>query len=555
MERLESGTKMRIKETTLQNGDTLAFGDFNVFIGGNGVSKTTLLVELFSQSTGLTRPKLLWINNPSYETTDINADMALLKGSLARKYDTSGTFYFSQATKNIAGDVDLTDNLKFSGSEASQIESQQSQVLNEVRYRRPFIAFSSCDARLGLSNEVGKTSHDQPAQDAINVLYRDKRLFKKIGNTIHERIQSYFVMLDHTGTNLQLGISDEEPPAFDTNAENIQDEYEKVQRWKDAEFTQISDAGHGIRSMIRLLTSVLDPVNQVIMIDEPEIHLYPAQKKWLGKQLVTLAREQHKQVFLVTHDPMILQGILDANITTNIFRLERERSTGGVVKTCELDRVADANAMRNQDQYLQGLFYQRCVAVEGASDRSFYQNMIDNFEEINDKDLGFISAGGKGNMKHIAGIASKVGLKIAFIFDFDVILFDQSLIDDIFVLMGGTAGVLTSVKTLFEADSGVQMATTDNEKNKRVKELCGFSGKTGMTGTWAQTNMAIFTTAIESLASKGIFIVPEGTLESWASEVEPKVRFAEIAPEVVKTTPALNSKFETFAKKVITFLQ
>jgi ABC-type nitrate/sulfonate/bicarbonate transport system ATPase subunit len=47
-----------------------------------------------------------------------------------------------------------------------------------------------------------------------------------------------------------------------------------------------------------------DPVSQILLIDEPEMHIYPTQKRWLGQQLVRLAQSQRKQVFMVTHDPI-----------------------------------------------------------------------------------------------------------------------------------------------------------------------------------------------------------------------------------------------------------
>src|SRR5205823_4441638 len=114
-----------------------------------------------------------------------------------------------------------------------------------------------------------------------------------------------------------------------------------------------------------------------------------------------------------------------------IFRVDRLETGEGTIRTCELDKIADVGATRNQDQYLQGLFYQRCIVVEGASDRSFYQNMIEEHFNVQDKDMGFVAAGGKNSAKHMANIAAKVGLKVAFVFDLDAI-FDPALLADIY---------------------------------------------------------------------------------------------------------------------------
>jgi predicted ATP-dependent endonuclease of OLD family len=313
-----------------------------------------------------------------------------------------------------------------------------------------------------------------------------------------------------------LGLSTENPPVFNSSATNFQDEFEKIQRWKDDKFIVLGEAGHGIRSMIRLLTSVLEPVNEVIMIDEPEMHLYPSQKRWLGKQLVNLAKNRKKQIFLVTHDPMVLQGVLDANTKTNIFRVERNESNKGVVKACELDRLTDANAMRNQDQYLQGLFYQRCIAVEGASDRSFYQNMIEDYVETHDKDLGFVACGGKGSTKHMANIVSKVGLNTAFIYDFDALLFETTLIKEVFSLLNGDGDPLAALTDLLDQNERIKNTHDVKERNKLIKEITGYSDKGGISGSWADINKEVIGGAIDNMAKVGIFIVPNGTIDTHA---------------------------------------
>lgn len=545
---------MKIDSAKLKSGEILNFGDFNVFIGGNGVGKTTMLVELFHKISDLPRGKYFWIDQVKHISANLSADMTLLKSSLSRKYDGATAFYYSNATKKVDGNVDNSDALRFSSGEFGQINSLTDEaILNEARYRRPFVSFSSCDSRLTLGNEVNLNSLDTPPQDPLNVLYRNKQLLQDIDRNIYEIFKYHLVLLWHFATKLNIGISKEQAPIFDNNASDLQDEFEGVESWKTEKFIPITEAGHGIRSMIKLLTSLLEPVNQIILVDEPEMHLYPSQKRWLGKQLVSLARLQNKQVFLVTHDPMVLQGILDANTTTRIFRVDRDDLDVGIIKSCELDRIADASALRNQEQYLQGLFYQRCVIVEGASDRSFYQNMFDRYAEIQDKDLGVVVAGGKGNSKHIAHIVSKVGLKAVFIYDLDVLLEETMLIKDVYSMLGGSNQKVSELEDLFSFNPVV---TDKGERWKKIKEITGYTSKAGISEEWKnlKQNREILEGAISALSEKGIFFVPSGTLESWAPDVEPKVRFAEMAPEVVMGDDVLKRNFDEFSKRVLNFL-
>ena len=474
---------------------------------------------------------------------------------MSRKWEGETLLYFSHAVKDINGHVDLSNKLGFTRDEKKGIKDHHDPgVFNNLKYRRPFIVLSSADARLGLPDNVEISALHSPPTDPINVLSRNGSLLKQIDQTIQDRFGFHFILLDHTRVQLHLGISNGPPPKFDHAGSDLQDEYEKVEQWKELNFTPLSESGHGIRSMIRLLTSMFEPVNKVVMIDEPEIHLYPSQKRWLGRQLVELAKKQGKQVFLVTHDPMVLQGILDASTTTKIYRIERERENEGKLKSCELKQGDDITALKNQDQYLQGLFYQRCIVVEGASDRSFYQNMTDGYPDVADKDLGFVACGGKGGTKHMAMLASKVGLKCAFIYDLDVILFNRDLVKDIFDLLGGKGNPLFELENLFEGVPSIRDAKDEKERNKGIKELTGYGDRIGVTSQWSKENQQTFDNATEILQSVGVFLVPTGTLESWAPEVEPKIRFAELAPDVIHNAPELKEKLDSFLKKVLSYL-
>src|SRR5438128_9656215 len=115
---------MKIKSVKINNDEQLDFGDFNVFIGGNGVGKTTFLMELYSKATETQRLKYYWITDiPQYETVDLRKDMTLLKGSLTRRTDQNGRFFYSQSAKDINGNVEVTDPLRFSLADVDQIDT------------------------------------------------------------------------------------------------------------------------------------------------------------------------------------------------------------------------------------------------------------------------------------------------------------------------------------------------------------------------------------------------------------------------------------------------
>ena len=186
---------MRIQSVTLTDGNSLEFGDFNVFIGGNAVGKTTLVLELYSRAVDSSRNRWFWTNGNtiSFSTTELSSDLRLLLNSMARQYEGANLFYFSQAAKNLDGNTDLDAKFRFSSQEYAQLRTQiegseevQPDIFTaNLKYRRPFISFASCEARLNLKSNVGITALSQPPQDALNVLYRNGELFNEIENKVH----------------------------------------------------------------------------------------------------------------------------------------------------------------------------------------------------------------------------------------------------------------------------------------------------------------------------------------------------------------------------------
>lgn len=346
---------MRIKSSELLDGKTIEFDDINVFIGGNNVGKTTILLEIFSKIIADGNRRYRWLSDLTYDTNNYKTDLQHLYDSLTRRIEQNKTTYYSHSTRNMRGQIDSSNDLAFTGEEHQQIMNKGEAIfLNEVKYRRPFFSFVSCEDRLGIPESSDKVAYYQPASDPINVLHRSGDLYTDIDKIIHDRFNSRLVILDHTGRDLRLGYSHKPPPKFDHSADNKQHEFEKIQRWSEDNFTPIIEAGHGMRSMIKILASILDPVNQVVIIDEPELHLYPSHKYWLGQEVTKLALKKKKQVFLVTHDPLILRGILDGSNRTNVFLVERDDADStGQVRSCSLEKT---KVSKNQDQYLQILF-------------------------------------------------------------------------------------------------------------------------------------------------------------------------------------------------------
>jgi ABC-type branched-subunit amino acid transport system ATPase component len=90
---------------------------------------------------------------------------------------------------------------------------------------------------------------------------------------------------------------------------------------KDAQ--QLSQQGDGYRSFAGIALAVLAFPNRLLMIDEPEAFLHPAQTRSLGRWIAGKAKDRAAQVILASHSADFLLGVISADADATVIRLNR----------------------------------------------------------------------------------------------------------------------------------------------------------------------------------------------------------------------------------------
>ncbi len=348
---------MRFTSARLLDGTSLEFRAFNVLIGANSTGKSTFILELFLRASGLPWHRWHWIaeHGVKVDRTTMAGDLARLLASTSSFIDRGEQFFIPTSTKNLNGDFDQDQKLQINIREYDSIRERLQQekspdftdLLTDYKYDRPFISFMNCESRLSLQGVAQLQDFGRPPAEALNLLFRNGDLRKQIDEAMKSQFGYHLTCLNHHGTSLVFGLSKGSGPVFDWQKPDLSREFERIEQWKMAYLTEIHECGHGVRSILKLLLSFYDPLNDVLLIDEPELHIYPAQKRWLGRQLAQLAAERKKQVFLVTHDPVILQGILDSQGNTRVCRFEIDQSGSRAIKsTLGLRRIRTLTSKR-----------------------------------------------------------------------------------------------------------------------------------------------------------------------------------------------------------------
>ena len=138
--------------------------------------------------------------------------------------------------------------------------------------------------------------------------------------------------------------------------------------------------------------------NELILIDEPEVHLHPSGIRDLAKELLKIGAENH--VFLATHSPFMIDR--DHKERHFIVKKNKEATTK-LKRISDDDNIMDDEVLRQAfgiDVYRDLLIPHR-ILVEGASDKVLLQKALNC---LGHKDIGITN----GTGSNIITLASRI---------------------------------------------------------------------------------------------------------------------------------------------------
>ena len=175
--------------------------------------------------------------------------------------------------------------------------------------------------------------------------------------------------------------------------------------------------GSGIREALRLILDYEFVHPNVLLVEEPEVHLHPALEIAMMEYLRKIS--SRCQIFLTTHST----NFLDIADLRNVYLVKRDTST--YVQHLDVEEAEEAIPQELGIRLSSLFMYDRLVFVEGPSDeqilRAFASTLGINLSRTG---VGFVTTGGARNFTHYANAAtlsflSKRRVKLYFILDRD----------------------------------------------------------------------------------------------------------------------------------------
>ncbi len=185
--------------------------------------------------------------------------------------------------------------------------------------------------------------------------------------------------------------------------------------YADNKIRSMKRIGDGFKRLFVVLYYIFHPEYNIILIDEPEIHLHPS----IIKKFLWILEENScsNQIFFTTHHPTFVQ----AKNLPNIWRITRDNDNSTAVygfykKDVDISRFVQEINDENSGM----LFADKVLLVEGVSDAIFMREMINRFYK-KDKDIKVIYTSGKGSIDLYAKICDIFFIPYAVMLDRDAI--------------------------------------------------------------------------------------------------------------------------------------
>lgn len=521
---------MEIESIILKNNQTINLGKISILVGANNVGKSQTLRDIQQRmQSGLASKfvllKEIKFRKPAhFEDLFINLKVADSEHSIGQKRIVG-------INNNMTGQDSFEINYEYLKHQFDQQPNLDWVLGNISKFK---VSHLDSSTRLNLIKTTNSFNPD--FEDPANIL---QNLFVQKEN--EELLKMAFneafgmeVMLDYSGLkDFCLRVAKEFP--------DIPEDPRKAYPITK-EFNKIDNQGDGFRSFVGIVLSLLFSKDRIILLDEPEAFLHPAQSRYLGKWIADNSDKLSGQIIISTHNSNFLSGLLQSDKKVDIYRLNRngDDTTFKLIPPDATENLAKSPMLSSQ-RVLEAIFHKAVIVCEADADRIVYQTV--STLHHNNQEILFVYSHNKQTLKDVASLLIATQIPVGVISDIDL-LNDETDFKNLFRAVTQTEAspeILAIRKEIAASvDNSSEQQALDNLKinieefleqlnnsehsfggakgalNRIRKETSkwSFPKKKGIEGFDDQIQPKVLQ-LINELNQKNIFILPVGELEGW----------------------------------------
>lgn len=558
----------RISELVFSGGEQIALEEnaLVILIGPNNCGKSQTLREITEHIHG--QPFRLVLNAIHHDSSGSIAD-------LRQWLDTNYPSIRRDGRKIYSTSGNSVDDSTFTNGSA-----QPDKVLSRVVSF--LIHYLNTSTRLTQLNATSNIDlYEESPEHYFHFLLLDDALLEVVSKKVREAFG--VDVIPSWGKNLYLRVGDE--PRRSRKHDRVSERYQQALR----ELPRLAHEGDGIKSFVCCILAVKCGAHKVLLIDEPEAFLHPPQARRLGRILAESAKELKRQVIIATHSSDVVRGAISSSSKVAVCRIHRDgdQNHAHLLNSAELQDLWNKPLLRSSGA-VEGIFHKGVVVCESDSDTRFYESLLLRSERIDTfvqpVDFHFIHGGGKGELATLARSYNQLKVPVVAIADFDILKNK----DELKILVNAMGGDFTRVEGLYNSVSSAlaelppssSKGTAINEVRRLLDVFESDNKKKTLTGGDKEKISDLLNDArdwsepkkygiqklrggthrdcqrlLSQLKQLGIFVVPQGELESWnRSGSATKNIWIREALELMNGDPASFAEASAFLDEITAFL-
>lgn len=474
---------MKIKKITLHNfrsvqEQTFNLRDYSLLIGANNSGKTNIIdgLRIFYEKGNFDKEDL-----PKFKTDDqeswieiefhlTNDEFANLKEDYKQPNNTLKVRKYLKSSEpgrvksnqsNIYGyeGGNLSNNLFYGAKNISEAKLGEVVYIPEVTKVDEYTKLSGPSAfRDSLNFVVKKVVKNSPSFESLSKSFIDfnekfKTEVSKDGTSIQNFIDDVNREIKDWDISFGVEINQIKPEEI---IKHLVRHYLEDKNLKDQKL-DVSSFGQGLQrhliyTLIKLSTKYKDipikkeekefaPEFTLILFEEPEAFLHPAQQEILNLSLRELSSENTQQVLVSTHSPLFVSKNIED--VPSILKLRKDRAET-IIHQIDKDRLLEilkeneelkkilGKEITEKDLEEESIWYslwldsERCSAFfadtvlicEGPTEKSLIDYLIKNNRiDLKNKQVYILDAMGKYNIHRYMNLFSNLGIKHSILFD------------------------------------------------------------------------------------------------------------------------------------------
>lgn len=498
---------MEIESIILKNDQTINLGKISILVGANNVGKSQTLRDIQQRMQSGLASKFVLLKEIKFRKPATFEDL-LSNLSVSDSQHSIGQKRIVGINNNMTGQDSFEINFEHSKRQFEQHPNLDWVLGNISKFK-----VSHLDSSTRLNLIKTSSSFNPDTEDPSNIL---QNLFVKKEN--EELLKKAFseafgmeVMLDYSGLkDFCLRVSKE----FPVIPEDPRKAYPITK-----DFNKIDNQGDGFRSFVGIVLSLLFSKDRMILLDEPEAFLHPAQSRYLGKWIADNSDKLSGQIIISTHNSNFLSGLLQSDKRVDIFRLNRndDNTTFKLIPPDATENLTKSPMLSSQ-RVLEAIFHKAVIVCEADADRIVYQTVSTLHQ--NNQEVLFVYSHNKQTLKDVASLLIATQIPVGVISDIDL-LNDETDFKNLFRAVTQTEATPELLAKRKEIADSVDNSSEQQALEKLQENIAEFHEQLAKNEhTYGGAKGAL--NRIRKETSKWIFPKKKG-IEGFDTEIRPKV--------------------------------